>query len=42
VTEAGMFAIRNDRTTVTREDIDYAREKLSRGETEHGVVRYQY
>jgi proteasome regulatory subunit len=42
VTEAGMFAIRNDRTTVTREDIDHAREKLNRGETEHGVVRYQY
>jgi len=42
VTEAGMFAIRNDRTTVTREDIDHAREKLDRGETEHGVVRYQY
>jgi len=42
VTEVGMFAIRNDRTTVTREDIDHAREKLDRGETEHGVVRYQY
>ena len=42
VTEAGMFAIRNDRTTVTREDIDHAREKLDRGETDHGVVRYQY
>ncbi|MFW6320516.1 MAG: proteasome-activating nucleotidase, partial [Halohasta sp.] len=42
ITEAGMFAIRNDRTTVTREDIDHAREKLDRGETEHGVVRYQY
>ena len=42
VTEAGMFAIRNDRTTVTREDIDHAREKLDHGETEHGVVRYQY
>jgi len=42
VTEAGMFAIRNDRTTVTREDIDHAREKLDRGETDDGVVRYQY
>jgi len=42
VTEAGMFAIRNDRTTVTREDIDHAREKLDRGETDNGVVRYQY
>ncbi|MFO7832557.1 MAG: proteasome-activating nucleotidase [Halohasta sp.] len=42
VTEAGMFAIRNDRTTVTREDIDHAREKLDRGETDAGVVRYQY
>src|SRR6056297_4171548 len=41
VTEAGMFAIRDDRTTVSREDIDDAREKLDRGETEHGVVRYQ-
>ena len=42
ITEAGMFAIRNDRTTVTREDIDYAREKLDHGETDDGVVRYQY
>jgi len=42
VTEAGMFAIRNDRTTVTREDIEHAREKLDRGETDNGVVRYQY
>jgi len=42
VTEAGMFAIRNDRTTVTREDIDHARDKLDRGETDNGVVRYQY
>ena len=42
VTEAGMFAIRNDRTTVTREDIEHAREKLARGETDNGVVRYQY
>jgi len=42
VTEAGMFAIRNDRTTVSREDIDHAREKLDRGETDNGVVRYQY
>ena len=42
VTEAGMFAIRNDRTTVTREDIEHAREKLDRSETDNGVVRYQY
>ncbi len=42
VTEAGMFAIRNDRTTVSREDIEHAREKLDRGETDNGVVRYQY
>jgi len=42
ITEAGMFAIRNDRTTVTREDIEHAREKLDRGETDNGVVRYQY
>ncbi len=42
VTEAGMFAIRTDRTTVTREDIEHAREKLDRGETDNGVVRYQY
>ncbi len=42
ITESGMFAIRDGRTTVTREDIDAAREKLDRGETEHGVVRYQY
>ncbi len=42
VTEAGMFAIRNDRTTVTRADIEHAQEKLDRGETDNGVVRYQY
>ena len=42
VTEAGMFAIRTDRTIVTREDIEHAREKLDRGETDNGVVRYQY
>jgi proteasome regulatory subunit len=42
ITEAGMFAIRDDRTTVTRSDIDDAREKLDTNETTDGVVRYQY
>ena len=42
ITEAGMFAIRDDRTTVTREDIDDAREKLDSGETDNGVVRYSH
>ena len=42
VTEAGMFAIRDDRTTVTREDIDDAHEKLDSNETDDGVVRYRH
>jgi proteasome regulatory subunit len=42
ITEAGMFAIRDDRTTVTRADIDDAREKLDANETDDGVVRYRH
>ncbi len=42
MTEAGMFAIRDDRTTVTRRDIEDARDKLASNETKDGVVRYQY
>ena len=42
MTESGMFAIRDDRTTVTRRDIEAARDKLASNETKDGVVRYQY
>jgi proteasome regulatory subunit len=42
ITEAGMFAIRDDRTTVSRADIDDAREKLDANETDDGVVRYRH
>jgi proteasome regulatory subunit len=43
-TEAGMFAIRDERTTVRREDFEAARRKVeSAGDDEMaGVVRYQY
>ncbi|WP_138004905.1 proteasome-activating nucleotidase Pan2 [Halalkalirubrum salinum] len=42
-TEAGMFAIRDDRTAVTTADFEAAREKLDRSEDEpDGVIKYQY
>ncbi|QLG61297.1 proteasome-activating nucleotidase Pan2 [Halorarum salinum] len=45
-TEAGMFAIREDRTTVTREDFESAREKVEAGDegtiTHDGFGAYQY
>jgi len=43
VTEAGMFAIRDGRTTISREDFERAREKLAAGADDpDGVVHYQY
>ncbi|MGM0604048.1 MAG: proteasome-activating nucleotidase Pan2 [Halobacteriota archaeon] len=42
-TEAGMFAIRDDRTEVRTRDFDAAREKLDRSADEpDGVINYQY
>jgi proteasome regulatory subunit len=42
-TEAGMFAIRDERTEVTREDFEAARDKLSDVDAEtSGYVDYQY
>ncbi len=42
-TEAGMFAIRDERTEVTREDFEAARDKLSDTDAEtSGYVDYQY
>ncbi|XVH32528.1 proteasome-activating nucleotidase Pan2 [Haloferacaceae archaeon DSL9] len=41
-TEAGMFAIRDDRTAVTAADFEAAREKIEGGDNEAGVIRYQY
>ncbi|GAB6879823.1 proteasome-activating nucleotidase [Halorubrum gandharaense] len=42
-TEAGMFAIRDDRTEVRREDFENAREKLADAEeTADRVINYQY
>ena len=43
VTEAGMFAIRDDRTTVERRDFEDATEKLDHTDDgPDGVVHYQY
>jgi proteasome regulatory subunit len=41
-TEAGMFAIRDDRTEVRREDFDAAREKLDGGGDDVVDLAYQY
>ncbi|SMO48167.1 proteasome-activating nucleotidase Pan2 [Halorubrum cibi] len=42
-TEAGMFAIRDDRTEVVQEDFERAREKLQDVEgTDEQVIHYQY
>ncbi|WP_418281157.1 proteasome-activating nucleotidase Pan2 [Halorubrum sp. DTA98] len=42
-TEAGMFAIRDDRTEVRRDDFEKAREKLQDADdTDDRVINYQY